>query len=66
MEESNGFDERLMAPGYFPGQSDKSLEDALIDASEKAKGYRKGPYRVVHIEVNVADSIHDYKVLLGP
>ena len=55
-----------MVPGYFHGQSERSLEDALIDASEKAKGYRKGTYRVVHIEVEVDDSIHDYKVLLGP
>jgi len=65
MEQSNGFDERG-APGFFPGESTKSLEDALINASDNAKGYRKGTYRVVHIEVNVDDSIHDYKVLLGP
>jgi hypothetical protein len=55
-----------MTQGYFTGHSDKSLEEALYNASENAKGFRKGPYRVVHIEIDVDKSIHDYKVLIGP
>ena len=55
----------LMQPGYFEGCGE-SLEVALHDASEKAKNSRKGWYHVVKIEVEVGDSLHDYKVLLGP
>jgi hypothetical protein len=53
-------------------QSDNSdgkgptLHDALVDASEKAKGKKKGWYRVIQIDVDVQDSIHEYKVIIGP
>jgi hypothetical protein len=48
-----------------PGHG-RTLKDALDDASENAKGKRKGWYHVKRIEVDVQDSIHEYKVLIGP
>jgi hypothetical protein len=55
-----------------PDNSDNSdgkgptLHDALVDASEKAKRKQKGWYRVIQIDVDVQDSIHEYKVIIGP
>jgi hypothetical protein len=43
-----------------------TLHDALEDASEKAKKKQKGWYRVIQIDVDVQDSIHEYKVIIGP
>ena len=47
-------------PGNGP-----TLKDALEDASERAKGKRKGWYHVIKIEIDVQDSIHEYHVLIG-
>jgi hypothetical protein len=44
----------------------RTLDDALVDASEKAKRKQKGWYRVIEIDVDVQDSIHEYKVIIGP
>jgi hypothetical protein len=52
-------------PGYFEGHG-LTFDDALLDASEKAKGFRQGWYRVVTLDVLVGDSLHDYKAILGP
>ena len=54
-----------MATGFFEGEG-KSFAEALEDASNKAKNSRKGWYQVHKTQVDVADSIHDYKVLIGP
>jgi hypothetical protein len=62
MEGQSDFDER-MTQGYVTGYSEESLADALVDASNKAP---RGQYRVLQIEINVDESIHDYKVLIGP
>jgi hypothetical protein len=51
-------------PGTYEGHG-KTLQEALEDASEHAKNDRKGWYRVVKTEVDVQDSIHEYKVLIG-
>jgi putative intracellular protease/amidase len=50
---------------YFEGCGE-SLDVALHNASEKAKSTRQGWYHLVKIEVDVGDSLHDYKVLICP
>jgi hypothetical protein len=54
----------MAQPGNFEGTG-KTLEEALHNASEKAKASRKGWYRIVKTEVDVQDSIHEYKVIIG-
>jgi len=51
-------------PDRYEG-SGKTFQEAAEKASEKAKVHGKGWYRVTEIQVNVGDSVHDYKVFLG-
>jgi hypothetical protein len=51
---------------FFSGKGG-SLEEALEAAGDKAKRTRgAGFYEIVKLQVEVGDSLHDYKVLLGP
>ncbi len=53
-----------MTEGQYEGNG-KTFQEAAEKASDKAKVHSKGWYRVVEIQVNVQDSVHDYKVILG-
>jgi len=52
----------------FEGQSDKSLDDALQKAHEKASkaGHGNKWLRVTKIEVNGPNAIRDYRVVIHP
>jgi hypothetical protein len=52
-------------PDHFDGKG-PTLHDALVVASEKAKRKQKGWHQVIQIDVDVQDSIHEYKVIIGP
>jgi hypothetical protein len=51
---------------FFSGRGE-TLEEALEAAGDKAKRTSgNGFYEIVKVQVEVGDSLHDYKVLLGP